>query len=262
MGKQKREIAQQRKLESERRAQAERAANLRQRRMWVLGGSVVIGVVVVILLVASLGDSGKQVHSTKDLKHVKASIAVVAGVPQQGLILGNAVGKPTIIEYADLQCPVCRAFGADVEPRLIDNLVKTGKANLRYEPLPIIGDDSVTAAHALYAASEQGKAWQFLEIFYANQRDEGTGYVTDDFLDSIATAAKLDVAKFDRDRNSKTKLKTWKRTLRDISSTADDLGINGTPSIAIQLGKRDQKLVGQGHVPGYDEIAAAVKAAG
>jgi hypothetical protein len=40
---------------------------------------------------------------------------------------------------------------------------------------------------AVLAAGKQAKAWQFLETFYDEQGEENSGYVTDSYLQGIAS---------------------------------------------------------------------------
>ena len=42
------------------------------------------------------------------------------GIPQAGNVLGKTTAPATMVEYIDLQCPVCRAFETEVMPTIID----------------------------------------------------------------------------------------------------------------------------------------------
>ena len=44
---------------------------------------------------------------------------------------------------------------------------------------------------------EQNKLWNFIDVFYFNQGEENSGYVTPSFLHSIDKAAGVDSAKAD-----------------------------------------------------------------
>src|SRR5262249_59503050 len=90
------------------------------------------------------------------------------------------------------------------------------------------------------AAGDQGKLWNYLQIFYANQGGENSGYVTDDFMTNIAKAAGVpDIDKWTTDRNDPK----WDATIQQGSSQADSLGFTGTPSIVVQ-GPKGQKSIG------------------
>ena len=120
---------------------------------------------------------------------------VVAGVQEHNGVLGDPKAPVTITEYVDLQCPICKEASTTELPTLVDNYVKTGKVKLQLRTLHFIGDDSTTAAKVAAGAQHQGKLWSFLETFYANQGEENSGYVTDDFLKGVAAAAGVDATK-------------------------------------------------------------------
>ena len=86
-------------------------------------------------------------------------------------------------------------------------------------------------SRAALAASLQGRTWQFVENFYADQGFENSGYVTDDFLKGIAEKAGVpDIDKWEEDRDDPR----WDKTLLEIDNRASGLGLSGTPSFAIR----------------------------
>ena len=81
--------------------------------------------------------------------------------------------------------------------------VRAGTAKYEFRPWLIIGPQSKPAARAALAAGEQGRFWNYITLFYRNQGEENSGYVTDDFLTSIAKGAGVrDIAKWNADRQS------------------------------------------------------------
>ena len=56
--------------------------------------------------------------------------------------------------------------------------MRSGEAKLEFRNWTIIGPDSQDAAKAALAASEQGRYWSFITLFYRNQGTENSGYVT------------------------------------------------------------------------------------
>jgi protein-disulfide isomerase len=74
-------------------------------------------------------------------------------------VLGDAGAKVTIIEFGDYQCPSCRMFWKDVEPRLKKDYVDTGKVKLVFRDFPIvqIHPEAMLAAMAVNCAGEQSK---------------------------------------------------------------------------------------------------------
>jgi protein-disulfide isomerase len=80
-------------------------------------------------------------------------------------------------------------------PVLVQDYVRTGKMRMEFRDLAFIGKDSEKAGRWAAAAGQQGKLWNFSDIFYFNQGQENTGYVTDKFLAKIAKAAGVDPVK-------------------------------------------------------------------
>ncbi len=129
---------------------------------------------------------------------------------------------------------------------------------LTYRDFIIISEESIPAGEAAYAAGEQGKGWSFIETFYRNQGEERSGYVTDEFIESIAEGAGVkDMEKFNEERKSGKFKKKVEATTEQASST---FGFTGTPSFAVQGPKSEGiELLG---TPGSTEaIEEAIKKA-
>jgi protein-disulfide isomerase len=176
------------------------------------------------------------------------------GLPQNGLVLGDPKAKVSVIEFGDLQCPVCKEFSFQVAPDIISQIVRKGDANYEFRPWDIIGPQSPIASRAAYAAGEQGRGWSFIELFYRNQGTENSGYVTDSFLTSIAKGAGVkDLDKWNSDRSDNSK---WDPLLSKNDSDAKSLGFTGTPSILVEGpgGKKPFTTI-----PTVAQIQAAVK---
>jgi len=90
-------------------------------------------------------------------------------------VLGNANAKVTIIEFGDYQCPSCRLFWREIEPRLKKEYVDTGKVKLVFRDFPIkeIHPDATAAAMAAQCAADQGKYWEYHDRIFREQ-DKGT----------------------------------------------------------------------------------------
>ena len=129
--------------------------------------------------------------------------------------------------------------------------VRAGTAKYEFRPWLIIGPQSEPAARAALAAGEQGRFWNYITLFYRNQGEENSGYVTDDFLTSIAKGAGVrDIAKWNADRQS-TKFDS---EFAATDKQANQMGFTGTPTIYVQ-GPGGQKVL-----PGVP-TSAAVEAA-
>jgi protein-disulfide isomerase len=84
-----------------------------------------------------------------------------------------------------LQCPFCRDFTLEVLPSMIERWVRAGDLRIEYHALETATREPevfVAQQVAALAAGWQDRAWHFIETFYREQGEEGSGYVTDGFL--------------------------------------------------------------------------------
>ena len=175
------------RLERERAAEAQL---VRGRRLRQLAGVLAVAAIAVIALVV-ISQAGKSRPSTGGpLRDTAAVNARFAGIPQSGIALGDPKAPVTLVEFADLQCPFCRQFTSAALPTLVDRYVRAGKLRIEFRNLAFIGPDSQTAAQAAAGAAAQNKLWPFIDLFYANQGEENTGYVTSAFLRKVAAGVR------------------------------------------------------------------------
>jgi protein-disulfide isomerase len=208
--------------------------DVRKRRLAIFGGAllVVIAAVAVVIAVSSGGGSS----SGSGGGSAKAGTAF-AGIPQSGNTLGSPRAKATMMVFADMQCPFCRQFETQVFPSIVQRYVKTGKLKVVFQPISILGSDSVVASKAVVAAAEQNKLFDYASTFYANQGEENTGYVTEGFLNKIANATPgLGVAKW----KSALAEESGASILSGAEGAARTAGVSSTPSFFVA--KRGQTL--------------------
>jgi protein-disulfide isomerase len=206
----------------------------RDRRFKLLGTVLAAALAVVIVAVVASGGGGSAGGSKSGKIGGAAEVtARFAGIPQNGLVLGNPNAPVTLVEFADLKCPVCRQYTLSAFPTLVDRYVRTGKVKMQLELQHFVGNqnnDSEHAARMALAAAQQNKLWQFADLFYLNQRDETQTYVNDVFLRRIASAVPgLDVNKAFAARNGPA----ITQELQQASSEFTTAGFNGTPSFAV-----------------------------
>ncbi|HEX3609704.1 MAG TPA: thioredoxin domain-containing protein [Solirubrobacterales bacterium] len=215
-----------------------------------------IAVVAVLIVVSQSQTGGGDASHITDVKEVRRQLS---GIPQHGLVLGDPDAKVAVLEFADLQCPFCRAYSEEVLPQVIENQVRGGEAKLDFRNYTIIGPQSTPAGAAAIAAGEQGRGWDFVELFYRNQGTEDTGYVSDEFLTAVARAAGVpDIAKWNHARQSGPVL----NGVAETTAQAEGLGFSGTPSIAIQ-GPGTKGVEALGEAPSSaGDLESAVSQAG
>jgi len=243
------------RLEKEQQEQAE-ARRKRLIQYGALAGLLAI-VVVAALIIASQNNSSDSsgAGAGGDVADVSLVDNQLNGIQQSGLVLGDPKSKVSVVEFGDLQCPVCKEFSFQVAPDIISQIVRKGEANYEFRPWDIIGPQSPIASRAAYAAGEQGRGWNFIELFYRNQGEENSGYVTDSFLTSIAKGAGVkDIDKWNTDRGDNSK---WDPLLQKNDTEAKSLGFSGTPSILVEGpgGKKPFTTI-----PTVSQIQAAIKA--
>lgn len=154
---------------------------------------------------------------------------MLRGIPQYGLILGAEDAPVELVEFADLQCGVCRRYAERILPPIIKGPVRQGRVKLAYCNFVKLGDQSAAAGTAALAAGEESLGWNYLQLFYRNQGEEGSGYADEAFLRAVARAAGVKHMDFwDRRR------KTSEFEPGATTELAHSLGLSGVPSFAIR----------------------------
>lgn len=201
----------------------------RTRLMQLAAGAAFLAVAVVLVLIV-VNSSDSDSGGDTELEGTAAVNQLLAGIPQQGMTLGDPQAKVELAEFGDLQCPVCAAYSEEILPGIIENQVKNGEARIDFRNFTIISEESVPAGAAALAAGEQGRGWQFVELFYKNQGAEASGYADDpEFLEAVARAAGVkDLARWNAERAKLTP------QVEKTSEEAQKLGFDGTPSFAVQ----------------------------
>lgn len=229
----------------------------RRTRLLQMAAGAVFLVIVAVVVVIVISSSGNGDSGDSKLEEVATVEKLLTGIPQEGLVLGDKSAPVELIEFGDLQCPICKEYSEEILPDVIDNKVKSGEAKIDFRNFPIISEESIPAGAAAIAAGSQGRGWNFVELFYRNQGEERSGYVTDEFLTSIAKGAGVkDIARWNKERKDPKTTKEVDATLAE----AQKFGFTGTPSFAIQgPGTNGVELPGTLQTPG--EFEDAIEAA-
>lgn len=106
---------------------------------------------------------------------------------------GNPDAGVTILEFADLQCPACRAAQELVVKPLIEKEGARVRLVLKHFPLQQIHRFALEAAEAAECAADQGKFWEFVDLAYEKQDD-----LNSKALRTWAAELELNVDLFDR----------------------------------------------------------------
>ncbi|HEX3041455.1 MAG TPA: thioredoxin domain-containing protein [Solirubrobacterales bacterium] len=229
-------------------------ADRRSRILKLAAGAAFLAVAVVLVLIV-IATSGSGDGGDTKLEGVSEVNRRLAGIPQHGMVLGDPGAPVEVVEFADLQCPYCKAFTEDELAPIIENQVKKGEAKIAFHNFVVIGEQSLPAGAAALAAGAQGRGWNFVELFYANQGSENSGYADDAFLEAIAKGAGVhDIAKWNEERQKLT------AEVEATSAEAQQLGFTGTPSLAIK-GPQTEGLKTI-ETPSTGDLEAAIAEAG
>lgn len=151
-------------------------------------------------------------ESGKQLSGVRAELEK----PFPGAVLGNPMGKVTLVEFSDYACGYCRQSVAEVDALIAEH------PDLRVvmRELPILSPESADAARWALAAAEQGKYAAFHKAMFDIGRPGA------DTIKAVADAIGLDMTRAKAviaDPRTEAELK------RNYAF-AQQLGFNGTPS--------------------------------
>ena len=260
--KEQKEAARQRRL-AEEQARAERAR--RDRRLRLLGGTVVGAIlVVVVAIVISSGGGGADTkivapNSPAAKKAASTVNALLAGIPQQGNTLGSPSAKVTVTEYGDLVCPICKDFALGAENQLISHEVRSGKVKIVYKALETASQQAndamfVPSQTAALAAGNQKKAWNYIELFYHEQGDETTSYVTNNYLGGLAKQITgLNFNQWNSDRQA-SNLQNQVNADKTAASVA---GFTATPTIVVSGPKSQAQPIASAAT--YSQLQDAIK---
>lgn len=134
---------------------------------------------------------------------------------------GSPESKIVLVEFSDFQCPYC----AEAHKTLKQFMEKhQDEVTLVYKHFPLtpIHPEAMPAAKAAWAASQQGKFWEYHDALFSQQEKLGEQLYLD-----IARSLNLDLEKFQRDRN------IAETAIQEDILLAESLGISGTPYFAM-----------------------------
>jgi protein-disulfide isomerase len=246
---------------AEERARTERAR--RDRRLRTVGGIVLgaIVVVVALIIISSGGNKGGIKTGTEATATANAVEQMFAGIPQSGVTLGNAKAPVTMTYFGDYECPVCQAFTLQGGfPQLVANEVRQGKVKVVYKAYCTATCNGPNANMfntqqvAGLAAGKQNRFWQYTELFYRQQGQEGTSYVNEAFLTALArqtTGLNLSTWQTDRGNAALT------NQVNSDQQDAKNIGVSGTPTLIFQ-GPKGQAAANAA-VPSYAQLQQAIK---
>jgi protein-disulfide isomerase len=206
-------------------------------RLLLLFGAVAAAAVIVVVVVVFVGNGGGS-SSANDTTTTTTggsgpsspeAVSAFAGVRQKGLELGKATAPNTLYIFEDPQCPYCRQWSIDSEPSAIDEFVRTGQVKFELRPIEVIGPDSEPGIRAVYAASQQNKAYNMLEALYERQGEEQSGWITPSVIAASAREVGADPVALKKAMPTAKVTAQWAASEKLVQLW----GVGGTPTFAL-----------------------------
>ncbi len=201
----------------------------------IIFGGIAAVVIIAIIASASVSQTGNETLNL-DMGQTHGTVSTAMGSP----ILGSASAPITIIEFGDYQCEQCYKWYHNTKDSIVQNYIETGKANLIFVDLAILGRDSPKAAAATYCAEEQGKYWEYHDLLYTYQEGVNSGWANSERLKAFAFDLKLDKELFDSCVDSGK----FAKRVQFNTNEAKKQGATGTPTFIIVNSEGQQKIGG------------------
>ncbi len=141
-------------------------------------------------------------------------------------MLGNPNAPITMVVFKDFECHFCKKLHMEIQPKIVEKYVKTGKVKIIDRDFPFLGPASVLAAEAANCAFEQNKYWDYVDILHSVQSGHDSKPFEEDRLKEYATNIKLNTDKFNKCLDSE---KYFEEVSKDFEE-GKALGVKGTPT--------------------------------
>jgi protein-disulfide isomerase len=224
---------------SERKVLEERQSSQgdQRKRLVQWGGAALVLAIVIAIIVVATGTGGSKKAAAPKSAAANAAVAEVVkllqGIPQSANTLGSPSAPVTLEYFGDLECPICKEFTLGALPGLIEKDVRTGKLKIEYRSMETATREQSTFRTqqiAALAAGKQSKMWDYIELFYHEQGEEGSGYVTEGYLQGLAEQVPgLKLSDWSSARNEPA----FNDQVTSDAQAANQSGFTGTPSFLI-----------------------------
>ena len=107
---------QEREKRREERLREESKVESKDRRTRLLqfgAGAVFLVIAAVVVLIVVNSSNSKSGGDAANVKEVAEVEHILAGIPQNGMTLGDPKAPVELIEYGDLQCPICKEYSEE-----------------------------------------------------------------------------------------------------------------------------------------------------
>ncbi|MEM9329871.1 MAG: DsbA family protein [Pseudomonadota bacterium] len=142
-------------------------------------------------------------------------------------VKGDPEAPVTIIKYASMTCPHCRAWHVNAYPTIKEKYIDTGVAKFYMREFPF--DPAAAAAFMLAECAGEEKYFSMIDILYQKQSTWSRGKVVDELF-KIAKLAGFTQESFNACLKNQELLDN---VLAIQKKAAEDYGVNATPTFFI-----------------------------
>jgi len=227
----------------------------RRGRLWIIAvlalGLFALGYTIVEMATQEPGDP--VVH----LAGISEAQGLFGGIPQEGDRLGSEDAPVTIQVFNDIQCDDCREDFLSTIPALTEKYARPGNLKLLWRHYSNSVQPEQLGFYGAEAAADQGYGWQYIYLFFRNQKEAERFGIDQDFLASVAGGVE------------ELEIEAWEKDLEDNGQKGGP--IDQRLESYEELGRNLAIRTGQGMVisgpngtvtlqegPSLDEVEAAI----
>jgi protein-disulfide isomerase len=167
-------------------------------RLWVVAllglALLALGYTIVEMSTQEPGDPVVHVDGIEEAQRT------FSGMPQEGDRLGSDDAPVTIQVFNDIQCDDCRDDFLSTIPALAERYARPGDVKLLFRHYSNSVNPEQLGFYGAEAAADQGYGWQYIYLFFRNQKEAERLGIDQRFLASIAGGVEeLDIEEWDAD---------------------------------------------------------------
>lgn len=183
----------------------------------IIGGSVLVVLAVIFGLTRISGNTSTPMTKADSQQLVEGA----------RFVKENGEVKVSVVTFADIQCPSCKAAKQSLKEL---ETMPGVRYVVRHFPLPPnIHKYALISAKAVEAGREMGKGWEMMDLMFEKQSDWSGVSKPEKLFIEYAKSLGLDEKKFEQTLNSNEVAVL----VQTDASLADKLKLSGTPTIFV-----------------------------
>jgi protein-disulfide isomerase len=220
-------------------------------------GLAVLGLIALVLGASVVGIAlQKPDDDTIEITGASEVQSLLGGIPQEGAALGADSAPVTVEVFNDLQCPDCADYHLEVITPLIEGPVRDRDVKLVFRHFSLSPRLTTLSSFAAVAAGDQGRQWQYIQLFFINQDEARARGVSDELLERIAAAVLgLELQPW----NDELTGGAVRERVEADAALAAERRLPAEPAVVVTGPRRTVEL---DESPSLEEIEAAIEAAG